>query len=668
MSAFDTTAPSDTVTSAARSKRGRGRIWRRLLRNPLTVFGLVWIALLLVCFVVPGLLANHDPVRQDVSLTRLRELPSADHWLGTDAYGRDLYSRVVWGGRLAVKAILIALGLATLIGIPVGLFSGWRGGRVDRAIMWVVDVLFSLPLILLALAIVGALGTGLVPAMIAVGVLLSTRFARLTRGVALAEREELYVDAARISGLSTAAILRRYILPNVWPVLIVQIAIISGVILLVGAVLSFLGVGSPPDSYDWGAMLNQGREQVLAFPYQVVPSAAAIVLTVLAFNLVGDGVRDAIGQSSAAAPRRRGGRARHARPAGPRLVAEHPDDALLSVRGLTVEFPGGDRGPARVVDGVSFAVRRGETLCIVGESGSGKSMTVLTALGLTPEPGQRIAGEVRFDGHELTSLTERRWREFRGRRIGMIFQEPVAVLTPGLTVGVHLIETLRFHLGLDRGAARRRAIELLKLVRVPDPERRIDEYPHQLSGGMAQRVGIALALACDPDLLIADEPTTALDVTVQGQILDLLADIQERIGMAMILITHDLGVVAEVADRVAVMYAGQVVESGPASEVFGAPEHPYTRALLATMPQRHDRDSELSVIPGTVPSATDWPAGCRFHPRCPDAVPECSVSPPSPGPDPERVVRCLLVQSRTRPRVAPVDDEDNGRRVERVSP
>ena len=305
MSAFDTTAPSDTVTAAAGSKRGRGRIWRRLLRNPLTVFGLLWIALLLVCFVAPWLLANHDPVRQDVSLTRLRELPSGEHWLGTDAYGRDLYSRVVWGGRLAIKAILIALGLATAIGIPVGLLSGWRGGRIDRAIMWVVDVLFSLPLILLALAIVGALGTGLVPAMIAVGVLLSTRFARLTRGVALAEREELYVDAARISGLSTAAILRRYILPNVWPVLIVQISIISGVILLVGAVLSFLGVGSPPDSYDWGAMLNQGREQVLAFPYQVVPSAAAIVLTVLAFNLVGDGVRDAIGHSSAAAPRRR---------------------------------------------------------------------------------------------------------------------------------------------------------------------------------------------------------------------------------------------------------------------------------------------------------------------------------------------------------------------------
>src|SRR5690606_31212043 len=303
-----------------------------------------------------------------------------------------------------------------------------------------------------------------------------------------------------------------------------QIAIISGVILLVGAVLSFLGVGSPPDSYDWGAMLNQGREQILAFPYQVVPSAAAVVLTVLACNLVGDGVRDAIGHGRTHAPRRP---ARTHRSTPPRAhsddpVPEHPADALLSVSGLSVEFPDRAGEAWRAVDAVTLAVRPGETLCIVGESGSGKSMTVLAALGLTPEPGRRGSGGVQFAGRRITALTGRQWREVRGRRIGMIFQEPVAVLNPGLTVGAHLIETLRFHLGLSRADARHRAIELLRLVRVPDPERRVDEYPHQLSGGMAQRVGIALALACDPVLLIADEPTTALDVTIQGQVLELL--------------------------------------------------------------------------------------------------------------------------------------------------
>lgn len=628
-----------------RSGRRRGQVWRRLIRNPLAVFGLVWIALLVLCFIVPGLLATHDPVRQDVTLTRLRETPSAEHWLGTDAYGRDLYSRIVWGGRLTVKAILIALGLSTLIGIPLGLFSGWRGGRVDRAIMWVVDVFFALPLILLALAIVGALGTGLVPAMIAVGVLLSTRFARLTRGVALGEREELYVDAARISGLSTPTILRRYILPNLMPVLIVQVAIICGVILLVGAVLSFIGVGSAPDSYDWGAMLNQGRLEILEHPYQVVPAAVAIVLTVLAFNLVGDGVRDALGRGTEARP----AQGRRARRRDTRSDVEHPDDALLSISGLSVEFPGPGGSVAEVLDDVTMSVRPGETLCVVGESGSGKSMTMLTALGLTPPPGRVTAGAVQFENLDLGSLSEREWQTVRGRQIGMIFQEPVAVLNPSLTVGAHLVETLRFHLGFTRAEARSRALELLSLVRVPDPRRRIDEYPHQLSGGMAQRVGIALALACEPVLLIADEPSTALDVTVQGQILDLLADIQERLAMAMILITHDLGVVAEVADRVAVMYAGQVVETGTADEVFSTPSHPYTRALLATMAQQHPRDRELTVIAGSVPSPHAWPSGCRFHPRCPEVVDRCPHVRPDPGDDPDRLVRCVLVHDGDQP-------------------
>jgi oligopeptide/dipeptide ABC transporter ATP-binding protein len=225
----------------------------------------------------------------------------------------------------------------------------------------------------------------------------------------------------------------------------------------------------------------------------------------------------------------------------------------------------------------------------------------------------------------------------------------VAVLNPGLTVGAHLVETLRFHLGLGRAAARQRATELLTMVRMPDPTRRLDEYPFQLSGGMAQRVGIALALACDPVLLIADEPTTALDVTVQGQILDLLVDIKQRLGMAMILVTHDLGVVAEVADRVAVMYAGEVVETGTAAEVFTSPQHPYTRALLATMPQLHATDEELTVIGGAVPSPQAWPTGCRFHPRCAEAVDRCRTARPATGDTPERLVRCLLVNGDEGP-------------------
>jgi peptide/nickel transport system permease protein len=461
--------------------------------------------------------------------------------------------------------------------------------------------------------------------MIAVGVLLSTRFARLTRGITLAEREELYVDAARITGLSRSTILRRYIFPNLLPSLIVQVAIISGAILLISAVLSFIGVGSAPDSYDWGAMLNQARREFLTDAWQVVAPAGAVVLTVLSFNLLGDGIRDAVGRDPTHSAISVVG--------GSRAPAEtaHDQEALLSIRDLSVSFPGPGGGPGlSILDRVSLEVRAGETLGLVGESGSGKSMTALSALGLTPAPGRVTMGSVRFDGRDVTDLTERAWQQIRGDDIGVVFQEPIAVLNPALTVGAHLVEPLILHRAMGRAQARSRAVELLAMVRVPDPHRRIDEYPHQMSGGMAQRVGIAMALACEPKLLIADEPTTALDVTVQGQILDLLTDLRERLGMTVIIITHDLGVVAEVADRVAVMYGGQVVEVGSSREVFAHPRHPYTAALLETMPQSHrgDPGDELAVIPGMVPSPSAWPAGCRFHPRCRYATDRCLAGSP----------------------------------------
>jgi peptide/nickel transport system permease protein len=628
-----------TSVGGGGSSGGNGFL-ARFARNRLALLGAFWLLLLLICFFVPGLVATQDPHQQDVTLIRLLETPSGEHWLGTDGFGRDTFSRVVWGGRMAVGSILIGLGLSAGIGIPLGLVSGWRGGWFDRIVMWLVDVLFSLPLVLLAMAIVAVAGTGLVPAMVAVGFLLSTRFARLTRSVTLSEREELYVDAARITGLSTPTILRRYIMPNLLPALIVQVAVISGVTLLIGAVLSFIGVGSDPTGYDWGAMLNQARGDFLLEPWQIVPPASAIVLTVLSFNLVGDAVRDAIGRdaSSSALARVRSGSIQ----AGP---TPHAPGALLSVRDLSVSFPSPTGGAHEILTGVSIDIASGETLGLVGESGSGKSMTLLSALGLVPAPGRITAGSVRFDGRDVTNLSEREWQAIRGDDIGMVFQEPIAVLNPALTIGAHLLEPLLLHTDLNRKAARQRALELLAMVRVPDPERRLDEYPHQMSGGMAQRVGIAMALACEPKLLIADEPTTALDVTVQGQILDLLFDLRSRLGMTMVIVTHDLGVVAEVADRVAVLYAGQVVEVGTAPEVFTRPRHPYTEALLDTMPQNHRGGDELTVIPGMVPVASAWPSGCRFHTRCRHAADICRAGVPGmvDGSD-GHVTRCARVQ------------------------
>ena len=327
--------------------------------------------------------------------------------------------------------------------------------------------------------------------------------------------------------------------------------------------------------------------------------------------------------------------------------------ALLEVRDLRVEFST-DGGKARAVDGVSFEVREGETLGIVGESGCGKTVTSLAMMGLIPSPpGRTLPGSsIRFRDRELVGAPQKVLRELRGNEMGMIFQEPMTSLNPVFPVGSQIAETLSRHRGMKRKEALEQSEALLKEVGIPEPGRRLHEYPHQLSGGMRQRVMIAMALACEPALLIADEPTTALDVTIQAQILELLAELQRRRGMAVLLITHDLGVVAEVCDRVAVMYAGQVVETGDVHQIFGDPRHPYTRGLLASLPRLDNRGGRLQPIPGVVPSPTAWPTGCRFAPRCRFAWDRCRAEPPpllGVGDHPEaRGSRCWLEEEPRR--------------------
>ena len=297
---------------------------------------------------------------------------------------------------------------------------------------------------------------------------------------------------------------------------------------------------------------------------------------------------------------------------------------LLQVKDLRTYFKT-DNGTARSVDGVSFSIEKGEVLGIVGESGCGKSVTSLSIMRLIPQPPGKImeGSSIRFRDEEIITASEKRMREIRGNDIAMIFQEPMTSLNPVFPIGEQIAEALRLHRKLDKSAARKTAIDMLRLVGIPDSEERVDHYPHQLSGGQRQRVMIAIALSCEPDLLIADEPTTALDVTIQAQILELLADLRNRLGMAIMLITHDLGVVAEVCDRVVVMYAGEVVEEGPVEEIFQNPRHPYTQGLMQAIPRLGERVNRLAVIPGMVPSATNWPIGCRFHARCPYGFDVC---------------------------------------------
>ncbi|MDO8252052.1 MAG: ABC transporter ATP-binding protein [Rhodoferax sp.] len=315
--------------------------------------------------------------------------------------------------------------------------------------------------------------------------------------------------------------------------------------------------------------------------------------------------------------------------------------ALLEIENLSVEFPS-KNSVMHAVEGVSLSLEAGDVLGIVGESGSGKSVTMMALMGLVSYPGRVTADKLRFDGHDLLALSAGERSKLTGKDVAMIFQDPTTSLNPCFTVGFQLAETLKLHLGLDAKAAKRRSIELLEQVGIPAPESRLKVYPHQMSGGMNQRVMIAMAIACNPKLLIADEPTTALDVTIQAQILDLLRSLQKERGMALVLFTHNMGVVSEMAQRVAVMYAGQIMEERSAHDLFAAPQHPYTEALMAALPERSDGLTRLATIPGMVPGLYDRPSGCLFAPRCAYAVDSCRAQRPPLRPWRDGMVRCLF--------------------------
>ncbi len=316
---------------------------------------------------------------------------------------------------------------------------------------------------------------------------------------------------------------------------------------------------------------------------------------------------------------------------------------LLEVRDLRTSFFT-EEGEVRAVDGVSFSVTPGKLLGLVGESGSGKTVTALTIMRLLPESARIVGGSILFDGQDLRQADETQMQHVRGAKIAMIFQEPMTSLNPVFTIGNQIGEAIRLHQGKSRAAARGRSIEMLRMVGIADPERRVDDYPHQLSGGMRQRVMIAMALSCNPRLLIADEPTTALDVTIQAQILDLIRELQERLSLAVILVTHDLGVVAEYADDVTILYAARVMEQARCPELFANPLNPYTQGLLHSMPRVGGVQHRLQAIQGTIPSALDPPSGCRFHPRCPRAIDDCArVDPPLEQKLPEHYAACIRV-------------------------
>ena len=585
-----------------------------LARNQLALAGLIVIGLVVLLALITPILPLANP---DVTNTPARFTPpfSEGAILGTDHLGRDLLSRLMWGTRLSLAVGFAAAFIAATIGAAIGIISGYYGGRTDNIIMRFVDVLMAFPYILLALAIVAALGPGLMNALIAVAAVNIPFFARNIRGITVGIAHKEFVDAARLAGLSDAKIILTEILPNVLPVIVIAMSTTVGWMILETAGLSFLGLGSQPPQADLGSMLGEARSALITNPHTSLVPGVMILIIVMAINLLGDGVRDALD------PRLKSGAL--SRPLPATLVARDRQPggnadttALLQLSQLETQFHIGPR-IYRAVGGVDLQIQPGECLGLIGESGSGKSVTALSIMGLVASPpGKITGGSVYYRGEELVGAPYELLRSLRGRKVAYIFQDPLATLHPLYTVGDQLIEAVRVHRNVPKHEARAHAIELLKSVRIPNAEDRVDNFPHEMSGGMRQRVGIAMALANDPDVIIADEPTTALDVTVQAQILTLLDDLRRDRGVAILFITHDFGVVAQLCDRVAVMYAGRIVEQGTTDEILATPAHPYTRRLMACVPELGGGRRRLEAIPGLPPVVDKLPAGCAFADRC----------------------------------------------------
>jgi len=613
---------------------------RLVFRNRLAGFGGCVLGIIVILAILTPILPLRPPNETDTANRFLRPL-SEGYLLGTDHLGRDLLSRLLWGTRLSLAVGVAAALAAGIAGAAIGVIAGFFGARTDNVTMRGIDMLMAFPYILLALAIVAVLGPGLFNALIAVTVVNIPFFARNIRGVTVGIVHREFIDAARLAGMGDARILIGEVVPNIVPVVVIAMSTTIGWMILETAGLSFLGLGSQPPQADLGSMLGEARAAIITAPHTSIVPGAMILLIVMSVNLLGDGIRDALD------PRLRAGAL--ARPSAATRVERKTepttkDDGLLRVFSLETQFHAGNR-VYRAVDDVSLRLDPGECLGLVGESGSGKSVAALSIMGLVASPpGVITGGAVRLDGQDLIGAPYAVLRSLRGRRVAYVFQDPLSSLHPIYRIGDQLIEAIRTHAPISHAEAHARAIGLLEDVRFPNPRERMRAYPHELSGGMRQRVGIAMALANDPDIIIADEPTTALDVTVQAQILALLDELRRKRGLAILFITHDFGVVAQLCDRVAVMYGGRILETGATADVLAAPSHPYTRRLISCVPELGAGRRKLPAIPGLPPAVDALPPGCAFAPRCDRVRDACREGQIELRGD-DRKVRCLFPEA-----------------------
>ena len=557
-------------------------LFSKIIKNKLALLGGIILFMLLLLIITTPFLNLSDP--NAINTSDRFSLPfTSNYLLGADHLGRDILSRVMWGTRLSLAVGFSAALIAAILGSFIGIIAGYFGGFFDNILMRSVDVLMAFPYVLLALAIVAVMGPGLFNSLIAVAIVNIPFFARNVRGISLAYAKSDFMIAAKISGRSTFSCIIFELLPNLIPTIIVAFSTTIGWMILETAGLSFLGLGSQPPQADLGSMLGEGRASLIVHSHNSLIPGLMILFIVMGFNLFGDGIRDALdpklsqgklGRSKALTDLKKN-----------YVFSERSSKSFLEVNNLTTKFIRNNY-EIEAIKKVNLSLQKGECLAIVGESGSGKSVTALSITRLVASPpGIITEGFINYKGTDLLNINLQTMQDIRGKKISYIFQDPQSTLHPLQKVGSQISEIIINHKIINKVKLNKEVLELLRNVKIIDPERVVNLYPHQLSGGMRQRVGIAMAIANKPDIIIADEPTTALDVTVQAKILSIINDLKKEFNLSIIFISHDLNVVSKISDNIAVMFNGEIVEFGKTKKILNNPNNQYTKKLIKTSPR-----------------------------------------------------------------------------------
>jgi oligopeptide/dipeptide ABC transporter ATP-binding protein len=549
---------------------------------------------------------------------------SWQHPFGTDNLGRDLLARTLVATRLSLLLAILSTTFGATLGIGVGTTAALVGRRFSRAIGSLINLVLAFPGLLIAIFFAVIFGAGARAAVIALGLAYAPYFARLSQTLTASVVGKEYFAAAKVLGVRRHRILLRHVLPNIAEPLLITVTVAAGGTLLAFAGLSFLGLGVQIPQYDWGLLVNEGIDRIYTSPMSAVGPGIAIVVAGIAFQLLGELMSRIVSGAGVA------GRRGTPRTDGPvprsAVVAETDSEPVARAEDLWISFPASG---AVAVRGVTLELGAGQIVGLVGESGSGKTLSAMALAGLLPAGASLSANRLEFLGVDLLARPTPASQATLGMRMGLVFQNPASALNPSIRIGRQLTEGIRYHQHLSRRSAVERAVSVLHAVALPAPGKRLRQYPHELSGGMKQRAVIAMSLMGTPALIVADEPTTALDVTVQGQILDLLRDVNRETGSACLLVSHDIAVIRSLCNRVVVMYGGIVVEDVPAEHVVSAAAHPYTRALIAAVPTMNvSAEHDLPTIPGRPPDAADLPPGCPFSPRCERADDRCRAELP----------------------------------------